>query len=444
MTSPRRLEQDLPVLLGELYLAGTPDYRDDLVRQTARVRQRPAWTFPERWLPMELVTTRVPTTRLPWRQLGVLAIIAILLAAMLAVYVGSQQSRVPAPFGPAANGVVAYSAEGDIYVADPTTGDARTIVGGSETDLRPIFSPDGTKIAFERQVEAGGGLGHLYVARSDGSAPIQVTTEPLLVTESGVGDPYQFSPDGRSLVVAAQRGGDPSALFLVATDGTGDRKLDLGSVSEKVRWVTEPTFRPPDGAEISFVGTDQDPSDGGPGVFAVNVATGRVRAIVEADSTHELDLATWSPDGTALSYATWDATVGGLTVRTHIVNADGSDDRMLPLPPDADWDVGAAWSNDGTRLHIVRGYTPGWEDARPVIVPVDGSDMGTEIPYQGTIQGDCCYAWKWSPDDTLILGKPISPSRIALRQVVIDVKAGTIRTAPWDSTANPMIQRRAP
>lgn len=189
MTSPRRLEQDLPVLLGELYLAGTPDYRDDLVRQTARVRQRPAWTFPERWLPMELVTTRVPTTRLPWRQLGVLAIIAILLAAMLAVYVGSQQSRVPAPFGPAANGVVAYSAEGDIYVADPTTGDARTIVGGSETDLRPIFSPDGTKIAFERQVEAGGGLGHLYVARSDGSAPIQVTTEPLLVTESGVGAP---------------------------------------------------------------------------------------------------------------------------------------------------------------------------------------------------------------------------------------------------------------
>jgi hypothetical protein len=174
------------------------------------------------------------------------------------------------------------------------------------------------------------------------------------------------------------------------------------------------------------------------------VATGRVRAIVEADSTHELDLATWSPDGTALSYATWDATVGGLTVRTHIVNADGSNDRMLPLPPDADWDVGAAWSNDGTRLHIVRGYTPGWEDARPVIVPVDGSDMGTEIPYQGTIQGDCCYAWKWSPDDTLILGKPISPSRIALRQVVIDVKAGTIRTAPWDSTANPMIQRRAP
>ena len=46
MTSPRRFEQDLPALLAGLYLAGTPDYRDDIVQQTARVRQRPAWTFP--------------------------------------------------------------------------------------------------------------------------------------------------------------------------------------------------------------------------------------------------------------------------------------------------------------------------------------------------------------------------------------------------------------
>ena len=32
MTSPRRFEQDLPALLADLYLAATPDYRDDLVR----------------------------------------------------------------------------------------------------------------------------------------------------------------------------------------------------------------------------------------------------------------------------------------------------------------------------------------------------------------------------------------------------------------------------
>ena len=33
-----------------------PDYRDDLIRRTARTRQRPAWTFIERWLPMSVIT----------------------------------------------------------------------------------------------------------------------------------------------------------------------------------------------------------------------------------------------------------------------------------------------------------------------------------------------------------------------------------------------------
>ncbi len=78
MTSPRRFEQDLPVLIADLYLQGTPDYRDDLVQQVARVRQRPAWTFPERWLPMDLATKAVPgAPRIPWRIVGVVALLAI-------------------------------------------------------------------------------------------------------------------------------------------------------------------------------------------------------------------------------------------------------------------------------------------------------------------------------------------------------------------------------
>ena len=54
MTSDRRFEQDLPDLMAQLAPRRVPDYRDDIVRQTARTRQRPAWTFPERWLPMDI------------------------------------------------------------------------------------------------------------------------------------------------------------------------------------------------------------------------------------------------------------------------------------------------------------------------------------------------------------------------------------------------------
>ncbi len=31
-----------------------PDYLDDIVTQSRRTRQRPAWTFLERWLPMTI------------------------------------------------------------------------------------------------------------------------------------------------------------------------------------------------------------------------------------------------------------------------------------------------------------------------------------------------------------------------------------------------------
>jgi hypothetical protein len=77
-------------------------------------------------------------------------------------------------------------------------------------------------------------------------------------------------------------------------------------------------------------------------------------------------------------------------------------------------------------------------------VPVAGTDAGTEIPAQGPVQQNCCYSWKWSPDDLMIIGKPIDPSGQGLQQVIIDVAGRTIRAAPWSSTADPMMQRRAP
>ena len=140
MTSPRRFEHDLPVLLADMYLARTPDYRDDLVQRIARVRQRPAWTFPERWLPMDLATKALPgATRIPWRIVGVLALMAALLAGMLAFYAGSQR-RLPEPFGPAANGALVFAADGDILSADPVTGRTATLVSSPEIDSasRPV------------------------------------------------------------------------------------------------------------------------------------------------------------------------------------------------------------------------------------------------------------------------------------------------------------------
>ena len=56
MTTPTRIERELPGILGDLSAGPTPDYLDDVFGRTGRMRQRPAWSFPERWLPMADIT----------------------------------------------------------------------------------------------------------------------------------------------------------------------------------------------------------------------------------------------------------------------------------------------------------------------------------------------------------------------------------------------------
>ena len=65
-------DRRLPVILDEISQPRTPDYFDDLLGLTARTRQRPAWTLPERWLPMVDITRQPAFARqVPWRQIAV-------------------------------------------------------------------------------------------------------------------------------------------------------------------------------------------------------------------------------------------------------------------------------------------------------------------------------------------------------------------------------------
>ena len=432
MTSERHLERDLPAILGEIATGRYPDYIDDVLATTARRRQRPAWTFPERWLPVELVTSRVGTTRMPWRQMGVLALLLLLIAAALIGYLGSQQTRLPAPFGPAANGVVAYAQGGDIYTADPVTRTATRMVASPEMEFGPRFSRDGTRIVFARS--AGNGRAQLYVVRVDGSELTRVTSDPIQLTPTVQVVPweeYQFSPDGRSILIAMTTGGK-AGISIAQSDGSVIREVTLPMSA------TEPSFRP-DGSEILFVGETPLETHG---VFGVDPSTGVVRTIVEPTSGFDLAGANWSPDGTRIAYWAW-GDGDGVTAHTHMVSADGTGDRLLPIPPDAVWQVGSDWSNEGSRLFMLRGYTGGYGDVRPVVIPVDGSSFGVELAYDGNPVEDCCSFWEWAPDDTMIIGTPAAMGGAPTQQVNVDPVAGGSRPAPWASTSDPTWQRVA-
>jgi dipeptidyl aminopeptidase/acylaminoacyl peptidase len=437
-----RFDRRLPAILEEISQPRRPDYFDDLVGLSARTRQRPAWTLLERWLPVVDITRQPAFARqVPWRPIAALALILLLVLVSLAWVVGSRHP-VPAPFGPARNGLVAFAKDGDIYTADAVTGASTAIVKGPANDVNPKWSHDGTLVAFQRMAQGSSNVGQVYVGRPDGSDLVPVTSGPL-VNVTG----YDFSPDGKRLLIAADQGGVPG-LFIAATDGSESHPLDLR------KRVTDAAWRPPDGSEILFMDAGTDSSGTDSSIYAVNAVSGQVRTILRgADAAgryrgHPL----WSPDGSEIAYGEWcdyDCSTGqalpadaGTTVRAHIIRADGTGDRLLPSPTITEFQAPESWSNDGTRMLVVRGEFTS-SSGQPVAIPVDGSGPGVEIPYPGGMSPTDTADWTWAPDDSAILGAPSDPSGTILDQVMLDPVNGTIRTPSWASVSQATWQRLA-
>jgi Tol biopolymer transport system component len=432
MMPTERFERQLPALLTELAEPRTPDYLDDLLRQTATTGQRPAWSFLERWLPvldLDIARQPVVSSPVPWRTIGLGFALMALLVAMVAVIAIGAPADPPPPFGQARNGLVAFARGGDIVAVDAVTGDSTALVTGPETDLNPRWSLDGTRIAFERKADGDRGAGLLYVVDANGTGLTRLTPEPLPGIES-----YSFSPDGTQVLISAWPGNAPG-IVVAATDGSQVRQLELPGPATNAAW------RPPDGSEILFMERG-DYVIGFGGIFAIDVASGAIRTVLEADPVRHRAWARWSPDGSQIAYTEW-VDAGTLTAQVHIMSADGRDDRLLPMPPDAVWQMSPAWSNDGTKLLVIRGYSGGYEEGVAVAVPVDGSSPGVEIDFPGVINAECCSTWEWAPDDSMILGTPTDVTGRRLEQVLLDPVAGSYRILPWTTTSYPSWQRLA-
>jgi Tol biopolymer transport system component len=434
MTPIDRFERQLPMALTDLAVPQTPDYLTDILGQTARTRQRPAWASIERWLPMELVSKRATVARMPWRQLGVLALIALLLAAALAVFVGSQQRRLPPPFGPAANGSLLYAMDGDIFAADPRTGASKAIVTGPEQDVEPVYSLDGTRVLFGR-TSSTEPQRLLFVANVDGSGIVQVTPEPL----SGISS-WSFSPDGRSIVAFAS-GDQGPVIVVIPSDGKAAPKAFPVFASSPDGGDGPPMYRP-DGSEIMFIG--KDPGQVVRGVYALNAATGTVRTLVAPSTNLDIHGASWSPDGKYVAYGVSNQSPVAVAAKTHVVGVDGSGDVVVDTDPVHVADFGFDWSNDSTRLIITRWQTADGSKARSAIVPIDRSSAGVEIACPpGANSDDCTAEWTFSPDDSTLQGSIARPDGTTA-QFLADPRTGQVRGAPWTGNGHPIWQRLAP
>ena len=123
--------------------------------------------------------------------------------------------------------------------------------------------------------------------------------------------------------------------------------------------------------------------------------------------------------------------------------ADGSGDRLVDPSSTAVWDWVGAWSNDGTRLRDRPWLRALLADTRAAIVPVAGTSAGIEVREAGNVNLECCSAWSWAPDDSVVLGAPTDPTGRFKGHILIDPTTGATHDAPWTATSGPAWQRVA-
>ncbi|HUG47806.1 MAG TPA: hypothetical protein VMP67_05280 [Candidatus Limnocylindria bacterium] len=133
------------------------------------------------------------------------------------------------PYGVAANGLIAYSDDGDIYVRDVDTGEVTLLVGGPETDVGPAFSRDGSALAFIRVVSEQPEVVTVMIASSDGSLVYaQIDSEP-----AGQIHWFEWSPERRPRLVVVNNAAGVPPLSIVKVGGSPERRtielpLDVG------------------------------------------------------------------------------------------------------------------------------------------------------------------------------------------------------------------------
>lgn len=234
----------------------------------------------------------------------------------------------PTPTPPGGGGIVVYTLDGDLIVADVATGQMTRLTFDPGPERNPTFSPDGRSLVFDARRDANWDLYRLELA--DGNMA-RLTEHPgydghpawspngraiafetmrerdldiyLLFVESGEVRPLvdspiaetspAWSPDGRWLAYSAYSGGQRD-LYLIPAEG-GEAINLTGSPDEH---EDEPAFSP-DGRELVYsVGPGGDRA-----LYVAPIDLSAGRLITEAARLVGQGAGpAWSPDSASLVY----------------------------------------------------------------------------------------------------------------------------------------------
>jgi len=291
----------------------------------------------------------------------VLRRVAALLLAVTAV--GFSASSASGGAYPGRNGVVAFAREDfttglqiHIWTVDPVTLEETQLTNvPNALDQQPKYSPDGTRIAFSRDL---GNQGAIYVMGADGSSPTALTADDGNTCPT-------WSPDGTKL--AYSNGPGNIVIIDVATKAVLDTLTSVQTC--ELSWS-------PLGDLIAF--------DAPTGISVIAPVSGATPTPVTNDPTDSAP--TWSPDGIRIAFSRGQAGSG------HIVSvrADGADEIDVTTGDD---DVTPGWSPDGALVAFTRAD---FDDVSGRLLKV-AAGGGTPSALTAPADGEADFQPDWQP-----------------------------------------------
>jgi Tol biopolymer transport system component len=224
--------------------------------------------------------------------------------------------------------IVYSSVEGDLWVVDADGSHRRQLTdSGAGIDYSPTWSPDGKRVAFRTTRGAsppGVDPSNIFVINTDRSGERQLT--PGRGAAAGGLFPT-WSPDGNSIAYS-----NGSGINLIRPDGSGRRPL--GVPGECSVWS-------PDGSELMFCSNGVNRGEGVDNwdVFVMDADGANVRRLTR--NVAQDYPGAWSPDGTQIAFFSRRDGDGDV----YVMDADGANLRRVTNQPGAQ--AVDAWLPDG-------------------------------------------------------------------------------------------------
>jgi len=306
------------------------------------------------------------------------------------------------------------------------------LTSGPEEHTEPVWSADGTKIAYATQSPS---TRSIYVMDANGLNQTNLTGYESSV---GLSNSPDWSPDGSKIAFAAYSdltSTTPTNIHVMNADGSNITVIDSGYHDSIPSWSS-------DSSKIAFY-TSRDGGHGDSEVFIMDSDGSNQMNISNNPVVYGVDLSgwdsdpAWSPDGNKIAFASHRSGFFDIWV----MDADGSNQVNLTDQPT--YDGSPAWSPDSTKIAFMsrrngdpeiyvmnadgsspvkitdspgEDASPSWGIAAPGAAPTpppSAPDFAWQVGGEGSGTGTCCHVLK-------------EPSG-----VVVDSAADAVYVADW-------------